>query len=284
MQNGSSHNLEITDAIHSLIAAGASRLKFRDGNSFYDGFFVRWAAAKIDDLEVFRDFANQSHLASIVDLGGGFGRVAFTLAKEGHHVTIVDCSGEMLRVGKEIGKCFNLEHRLKWIKGNFNEPLDFLPANSFQLAICAYNTLNETLDSLVGFFNNVAYLLVPEGLLQIRVLSSEPYVRSGLIEMSGSFVDEEGAIWTISTVSLPLDVKLKTQQLFVFFDCYREGRLIERHVRTLKRRIWTPDEICASAMKAGLTPINIGENYSIFINKNPSALPPPNNSFNRTRN
>lgn len=267
MRTDTSQNPEITDVINSLVTAGADHLKFKGNNTFYDGFFVRWAAVKIDDLEKFREFANQSRLASVVDLGGGFGRVAFTLAKDGHDVTIVDCNVEMLRIGERIGRCFGIEHCLKWIKGNFNKPLNVLPANGFQLAICAYNTLNETLDSLVGFFNNVAYLLEADGLLQIRVLSSEPYVRSGLIEMSNSFIDEDDAIWTVSTASLPLDMRLKTQQLFVFFDRYREGRMIERHIRTIKRRIWTPEEICASAMKAGLNPINIGENYSVFINK-----------------
>lgn len=76
----------------------------------------------------------------ILDAGGGSGRFSIPLAQEGHDVTHIDVSNEMLEIAKTKAEKFGISN-IKFSQINICKGLN-LPENSFDLVLCLDSPLS----------------------------------------------------------------------------------------------------------------------------------------------
>ena len=116
----------------------------------------------------------------IVDVGGGFGRQALSLARAGHFVTIIDIDEKMLNLARdEISKqSVEVSQRVTFVLGNGEEASN-LVGDNFDL-VCCHSVIMYQVDP-VPMLLSLIKLARPGAL--ISILSNNPRssaMRSGL--------------------------------------------------------------------------------------------------------
>src|SRR5262245_483507 len=100
-----------------------------------------------------------------LDVGGGNGVDAVRLAVQGHRVTIVDSSAQMLAAAREIAARAGVSSRITCVEGNAETLADIVGADWYDLVLC-HNLLQYVADAEVTL-RGVLAPLRPGGLLPV---------------------------------------------------------------------------------------------------------------------
>ncbi len=143
---------------HELIA-GAS--EHYDDANYYDYTYRR----RTEDIEYYRRFARQQG-GPVLELGGGSGRVALALVKDGLDVTVLDASKPMLARAKLKADellTTSEKKRLKLVHGDMRS---FALNKTFKSILAPFNTLLHLYEpsDFAACFLAVNQHLAPEGL------------------------------------------------------------------------------------------------------------------------
>ena len=115
-----------------------------------------------------------NHSIRVLDIGGGNGLDSLALAEQGHSVTIVDHSAEMLADAKRRAAELNIEPRLKLVHAPLSQLGALFEQATFDLVLC-HNVL-QYVDDAATAIGVMGPLLSAPGLLSIILPnpSSEP--------------------------------------------------------------------------------------------------------------
>jgi SAM-dependent methyltransferase len=220
----------------------------------YAGEELTFGAFKVDDFERLLSVMSFREEGRILDLAGGFGRLARVLARAGHEVTVVELRASHVRKGELHfhGESEEVRQRVDWHVGDIREPLEFLPLDWYSGALLGHYSLNEIFDGIDNVMANVGLHLEPGGRLFVDVLPEMPYPRMRQLEPLVDCVEADGR-----TRWIPLDGENRFHELVVFYERTVDDRLTLRHADSFRRRVWRLTEIEAAASAAGLRLIEI---------------------------
>ena len=230
---------------------------------FYGPYYADIAASKADDLaELGEVLAGVADLGRILDLCGGFGRVAISLSRRGLQVTVVDQSEAMIALGRDLAAQEGFE--VEFLTANVTRPLDQLPLGWFSAVICMHHALNEVLDDLDAVMDNVAQALEAGGLAIFHLLPETPYNRPHLWED----LDLDGSVgWKVQTLVEPLPGAGDQLHRLRFRYSHASGEVAPFEA-SVQRRVWTVATTAAAAAAAGLVPL--GRRGRLLIYAKPS--------------
>ena len=243
----------------------------------YAGEELTFGAFKVDDFERLLAVMNFREEGRILDLAGGFGRLARVLARAGHDVTVVELRASHVRKGELHfhGESEDVRQRVDWHIGDICAPLEFLPLNWYSGALLGHYSLNEIFDRVDHVMANVSRHLEPGGRLFIDVLPETPYPRMRQLEPLVDCVEADGRTrWRVFTYSIPLDDENRFHELVVFYERTVDDRLTLRHADSFRRRVWRLAEIQGAASAAGLRLIEIDGDGQYLTFEKPSEHEP----------
>ena len=118
----------------------------------------------------------------ILDAGGGNGLDAISLAAQGHTVTLLDLTGEMLTEARRNAETSGVVDRMAFYQADLAAIPDLFPEAQFDLIMC-HNVLQYAGD-LDASIRAVCHPLGPGGLISIMCVNrySEPY-RQALMQL-----------------------------------------------------------------------------------------------------
>lgn len=110
--------------------------------SSYNSYFEKGALKVLNEIIRRNLFAViKKHHIKILDAGGGDGKLGLLFAKEGHNVTVVDISHQMLDKGRKRALKEELKGNISFIEGDL-ENLAFFEDNFFDFIICEGSVLS----------------------------------------------------------------------------------------------------------------------------------------------
>jgi S-adenosylmethionine-dependent methyltransferase len=114
----------------------------------------------------------------ILDVGGGDGLDAIYFAKQGHSVTLTDCSATMLLEARMSAEKQGVSEKLKCVQTEQDSPLDNLDEQTFDLILC--HMMIEFVPDPHLFFTETYKLLAAGGLISILDTNrySDVYLRA----------------------------------------------------------------------------------------------------------
>jgi S-adenosylmethionine-dependent methyltransferase len=116
-----------------------------------------------------------AHNARVLDVGGGTGLDAIPFAKQGHQVTLLDYSGEMIGEAKRSAEEAGVSDRITFHQGDIHSIPTLFPNTRFDLILC-HNVL-QYVNDIKAAIKMMSDVLKPNGLLSIIAMNrnSEPY-------------------------------------------------------------------------------------------------------------
>jgi SAM-dependent methyltransferase len=225
--------------------------------AYYDELYYLVSRSYSQDIAVYENILTDSPESRILDLGGGYGRLALRFARLGHDVTVIDRSAEMLGIGQSLmtREPAEIQDHVNWVEASITEPLRALPLNWFRFAICAHHTINELTDGLDGLFSNLGAYLESGGMAIIHALPVVPYERPGVIEYLNGFSGKDGSEWIVSTL-MALQENQGFHRLTFFYEQFFDGKMEQRLKRFVDRRLWSREEMIQAASRHGLAPVD----------------------------
>jgi len=241
-------------------------ITYRKTAKFYDFFGSK------NDLEFYRELALQSGKKAL-ELGVGTGRVAIPLAKAGITVVGIDDSVHMLRIAKEkLAKETDVVRRRVILKrGDMRDfelkqsfPFIYIPASTFDHNVtvkeqnralyCVYKHLEE--NGKFAFDLEQATPDKPENSWWI----DRKELDDGRMVVRSGFTKRNTAKHTCS--------------LDLFFDVYRDGKLLERHHEYGEVAIISKDEITKLLEENGFLVESVYGNFnrSKYRNDSPKIV------------
>lgn len=143
------------------------------GQSFDEGVgaWQDWQAAPWGRLRYRVAAANlERHVGQrplhILDLGGGNGRDAVPLAKQGHTVTVLDFSAEMLVNGRLLAESEGVS--VTFQEGDVRYLTDDFGEASFEVVLC-HNVLQYVGEGITAVLQAIHHVLKPGGLLSLII-------------------------------------------------------------------------------------------------------------------
>jgi SAM-dependent methyltransferase len=230
---------------------------------FYGRYYVDISAGKSDDIAMLRAILETLPRAErVLDLCGGYGRVARHLARRGMQVTVMDRSETMLAAGREAAAGVGLD--MDFLQGEVPGGMDRLPLGWFGLVVCLHYSINEILDGLDELFAGMASVLEEGGVAILHLLPEHTYPRPNKWEplrLDGNPSDPPP--WQVETLVEPIEASGDPVHnlYFRYVPSDPAGSALMTCVR---RRAWTPDSIGAAAMRAGLVPVEHRLPFMIF--------------------
>jgi SAM-dependent methyltransferase len=182
--------------------------------------------------------------ARILDLAGGYGRIAIPLAQRGYRVTVQDLSAEFLRIGRERAEAAGVE--VEWRHGDMRD----VPASAdFDAVISVFSSFGyfEKDEDNERVLHAAGGALKPGGRLLVDVINRE------LVARGDPFTH-----WTEAPDALALDRttfdlttgRADTQR--TFYDL-RSG---ERKDYSFNLRLYTPPEYRRILGQAGFAEVS----------------------------
>jgi S-adenosylmethionine-dependent methyltransferase len=102
----------------------------------------------------------------ILDLGGGNGLDAVPLAKQGHTVTVLDFSAEMLENGRQLAAAENVTITCQ--QGDVTKLADYFTEPVFDVVLC-HNVLQYVGERIPAVLRSIHQILKPTGLLSLMI-------------------------------------------------------------------------------------------------------------------
>jgi SAM-dependent methyltransferase len=199
------------------------------------------------DLPFWLSFAERE-AGPVVEWGAGTGRIAAPLAAEGHDVTAVELSTEMVERGKEKGGS------VEWVVGVMRN-VD--AGRSYGLAVCAFNSFLclRSVDDALAFLRNAHEDLVPGGLLGIEVSAFSP---EELVDPPGGTAPRHDFTRILPDGRLDrfsvshYDAATQLMHMRLFYERYdASGTLENRRAHDLTIRLTNRDELGLMLRLAG---------------------------------
>jgi ubiquinone/menaquinone biosynthesis C-methylase UbiE len=196
-------------------------MTYRLAAKFYDLFGSK------SDLEFYRELAIQSGKKAL-ELGVGTGRVAIPLAKAGITVVGIDNSVHMLRVAREklAKETEAVRRRVILKKGDMRDfkleqsfPFIYIPASTFDH--------NITVEEQNRALNCVYKHLEENGRFAFDLEQATPDKPETSWWIDRKEID--GGRIVVRSVFTRRDMTKRTCSLDLFFDVYRNGKLLERY-------------------------------------------------------
>lgn len=184
----------------------------------------------------------------MLDIACGTGTLALLMADDGWHVTGVDRSAEMLaRAEAKLAGARPLGSA-RFLRGDMRRLAETLPAASYDLATCAYDSLNYMLTpaDLTACFASAAHALAPGGLF-VGDMNTRHFLE---FEWGGCAVQEQDGYVQIERSHFDPAHATSTMLLtgFIGDDAQGYDRFDEVHVE----RAYPDDEVAAMIAAAGL--------------------------------
>jgi len=112
---------------------------------------------------------------NILDAGGGNGVEAIAFAQQGHQVTLVDYSAEMLAEARRSAESNGVSDRLTFHQSDLTAIPQLFPQPTFDLILCHH--VLQYVDDLNAAVHALSRVVKPNGLLSIMCINrySEPY-------------------------------------------------------------------------------------------------------------
>lgn len=220
-----------------------------------------------DDYRTVLKYVNPRSGDRILDLGGGFGRIARVLARAGCEVTVVEQKRGLIQKGRYFfsNEPEYVQERVTWINGDITKPMTYLPMNWFCCALAWHYTINEILDDLLPVMENAHRCLERGGRLVLEVLPEGTYSRMREMEKLATHVDRQGRRWDIFTYVVPIDSHGRWHELIMVYECFRGERLEFRAMDSIRRRVWSAAEIEEAAHEAGFLLVEKSEDGKCFV-------------------
>jgi ubiquinone/menaquinone biosynthesis C-methylase UbiE len=222
---------------------------YRQAAKFYDLFGSK------NDLEFYKELALQSG-NSALELGVGTTRVAISLAKAGVTVVGIDNSVHMLRVAKEklTKESESVKRRVILKKGDMRNfelrqsfPFIYIPASTFDHNI----TIEDRKQTLTCVFKH----LKKNGTFTFDLEQAAPDKpeKSWWIDRKET---EDGKMVVRSIFTRKNTLK-HTLSLDLFYDVYKNGKLLERYHEHGEVAIISNDEIVRLLEETGFKVVNV---------------------------
>ena len=210
-------------------------MTYRRAAKFYDLFGSK------DDLEFYRELTLQSGKKAL-ELGVGTGRVAIPLAKAGITVVGIDNSVHMLRVAREklANEIEAVRRHVILKRGDMRNfelkqsfPFIYIPASTFDHNI----TVKEQKRTL----NCVYKHLEKNGTFAFDLEQATPDKLGAFWWIDRKEID--GRRMVVRSIFTRRDMKKHTCSLDLFFDVYKNGKLLERYHEYGEVAIISKDEV-----------------------------------------
>jgi SAM-dependent methyltransferase len=203
---------------------------------YYDGDYRDF----VDDLDLILDLASEAG-DPILELGCGTGRVMRPLVDEGHSVTGIDISPQLLSIART--KLANLtDADVELVEADLTV-LD-LPTKIYRLAVFASNTLMHMTDpqEQITALRNVYRHLAPGGLLYIDLFSPDVtrlVAVNNLMELADEWECEERGVhvlkWSVRTVDFAEQLQ---DTLFIYEETGDDGIVRRTSCPFILRFLW----------------------------------------------
>lgn len=131
--------------------------------------------ADVDDAPLWRAMAAAVQGAPLLELGCGTGRVMLPLARDGHEITGLDLSAQMLDYcrAKLRGESAETRARVTLVEADMTS---FDLGREFGLILCAFNSFHHlrTADQQIACLERCRAHLLPEGILVLDLFNPDP--------------------------------------------------------------------------------------------------------------
>ena len=180
----------------------------------------------------------------MLDLAGGFGRLAVVAARAGRDVLVVEADAGVLAHRDEYLNAVapDVRRRIRWHRGDARGRLP-RPAQPYALALLAFNALNEITEGLEEVIANACGHLAPGGSLFVDCVLEPRYQHAGVVRPHGP-VEAGGERWFVSDLVVPTGEREHT--LVLLYD--RGDERLRQHI---PRRVWPLEQIAAAAAGHG---------------------------------
>jgi hypothetical protein len=197
-----------------------------------------------DDLIEWENFVRKAKCKNVVDVCGGFGRIAKAVAAQRIPITVVDSSEELISFGLKHLEEGELRY-ITWIRAICDERLKI--EDSFDVGICGFNALNESIDNFSGIFSTFTRHLSTGSFVRIAHIRDKP-PRHAKWRDRWEFAGPDGERWALSSRIITSSNDWRRQTLFLRYRSVRTGRTI---TTSLPRRIWSPREMIIASEQFG---------------------------------
>jgi len=224
-------------------------MTYRQAAKFYDLFGSK------NDLEFYRELALQSGNKAL-ELGVGTGRVAIPLAKAGITIVGIDTSAYMLRVAKKklTKETEAVKRRVILKRGDMRNfelkqsfPFIYIPSSTFDHNITAEEQ-KKTLDCVYKH-------LAKKGTFafDLEQLTLDKPETSWWIDRK----ETDNGRMVVRSIYTRKDMAKRICSLDLFFDVYKNGKLLERYHEHGEVAIISEDEITELLEKNGFITENV---------------------------
>jgi len=192
----------------------------------------------IKELEFIKKVApKKGDSLSILDMPCGVGRHANELAREGHRVTGVDNSKNLLRIAEENSN--DLVHKPEWQQGDMRT---FRKAKAFDVVLTMWGSLGYFDDAeTMQMFTNIRESLKPGGVLVFDQPVLDTFLRGGFSQNHWS--EKDGLYVMEKTNWISETGRNESEWIFV------DGGKVSSHKSSI--RIFTHRELCSMLLQAG---------------------------------
>jgi ubiquinone/menaquinone biosynthesis C-methylase UbiE len=238
-------------------------MTYRLAAKFYDLFGSK------NDLEFYRELALQSGNKAL-ELGVGTGRVAIPLAKAGIRVVGIDNSVHMLGVAREklAKETEAVRRRVILKRGDMRNfklkqlfPFIYIPASTFDH--------NITVEEQKRTLNCVYKHLEKNGKFAFDLEQATPDKLDSSWWIDRKEID--GGRMVVRSVFTRRDTTKNTCSLDLFFDVYKNGKLLERYHEYGEVAIISKDEVTKLLRETGFRVESIYGDFNKSKHRNNSA-------------
>jgi len=204
---------------------------------YFDGeHYDSWTEREVD-ISFYKEQVKK-YGEPVLELGCGTGRITIPITMEGHEITGLDISKELLERGKEKAEEEDLD--IEWIRGDMR---DFYLNRKFNLIFVAFNSIHHilTLEDMEKVLKNVKEHLKPDGRFiveffnpDLEILNRDPSEEHEVTEYEGP----EGEVKV--TESTNYERAKQLMHLSWFYES--DGEKVEREWTI---RVWFPKEVDA---------------------------------------
>ena len=236
-----------SEFFNQLIQAGIAR---------YEPDYSATASEFYDSMESYQKDINfileifDKNVTSVLDAGGGTGRVAIPLALKGYSVTCLDESEWMLEKARKKAENSNVKGDLKFVQASFT---DMMLDTKYSVILNLLNGIGHLVsnDELRKFFANTSHLIDDDGYLLVDWTTlSEAVYWSQWGRYWPELIQYKTLNYMVTRYSqFDRESKIRSYEI-CFHNVYDSPTT--SIVTSFQQRIWTRDEVIAAALDSGL--------------------------------